>query len=232
MHQEEWGYARQVFEQNEAIQWFFMPIVNHDHERVYISPYIISRDNPTKPLIAPALTVCEVDDFPEAEFPVRFQLSTIAQKITDIASDIPDNGPDVGAADALVHVSEQISELQAQIIRSKQKGPSSGIRAEKAGAAKADLGVSHRTLKDISTIAQLQYVQTGILGALALMAVIASIVAIWPNQETVANETAAVAPAQAALEEPPVVEVVTPPPPVVPSFEGYHHEAYGHGQRP
>lgn len=226
------GYARQVFEQNEAIQWFFMPIVNHDQDRVYISPYIISRDNPTKPLIAPALTVCEVDDFPEAEFPVRFQLSTIAQKFDEIASDIPDNGPDLSVAEDLAQVGEQIAALQAQITRSQQPGGSAATKTIQAGATKADLGISQRTLKDISTIAQLQYVQTGILGALALMAVTASIVAIWPHQEPVANETAAVVPAQAAVEEPPVIEAATPPPPVAPSSEGYHHEAYGHGQRP
>lgn len=197
------GYAEQVFAQNEAIQWFFMPIVNHQDNKVFISPYIISRYNPTTPLIAPSLDICSDDDFPEAEFALPFHLRTIAQKINEIGSDIPDSGPEPNVVGDLSKVREQIAALQAQIDRNTIH-PVNGKGSD-----------------PISTIIQLQYVQTGILGALLLLALTASIIAIWPQKQPEPVTQVEATPIEAPAQQTPVIE--TPVRQIPPVNEGYHH---------
>lgn len=62
------GYAAKVFEENEAPLWYFMPIVTLSSEAVFISPFLINRNDPHRPFIAPAINVCDSKQFPDAEF--------------------------------------------------------------------------------------------------------------------------------------------------------------------
>lgn len=66
------GYATKVFEENEAPLWYFMPILTQQANGIFISPFIVHRDRPHQPFIAPAIHICAVTEFPEAEYNPAF----------------------------------------------------------------------------------------------------------------------------------------------------------------
>lgn len=63
------GYVEEVFAQNEAMQFFAIPIVTLAPPGcpTLIWPWIVSRDNPHRPLWA-NLRVCPASEFPERQF--------------------------------------------------------------------------------------------------------------------------------------------------------------------
>jgi len=63
------GYARMVFEQNEWMEWFLMPILTGcGSSEVTIHPWVIARDDVDRPYVASSVLVCPADEFPEREF--------------------------------------------------------------------------------------------------------------------------------------------------------------------
>jgi len=64
------GYAEAVFEANESMQFFMMPIVlpcTSHCSQAEIAPWIVSRDTPLSPKFA-ELRVCDVEQFPRRVF--------------------------------------------------------------------------------------------------------------------------------------------------------------------
>ncbi|HEY0069653.1 MAG TPA: hypothetical protein VGE04_06775 [Chloroflexia bacterium] len=66
------GYVEEVFASTEWMQCFFMPIVtqpgqHRSPEGVLISPWVVMRDAPDRPLLA-RLKIGSVDQFPERQF--------------------------------------------------------------------------------------------------------------------------------------------------------------------
>lgn len=63
------GYAAEVFAQNEAPQYFLMPILTQTggNGPVVIHPWVVSRDDPYRPLWAP-VEICPPEQFPERVF--------------------------------------------------------------------------------------------------------------------------------------------------------------------
>jgi len=49
-----------------------MPIVTQGSNGIFISPFIVRRDRPHQPFIAPALKICAASEFPEAEYNPAF----------------------------------------------------------------------------------------------------------------------------------------------------------------
>lgn len=62
------GYVEAVFAANEAMQWYFLPIVTLEDDKVCVSPFVISRDDPSEPLIALELRICDAENFPTAQY--------------------------------------------------------------------------------------------------------------------------------------------------------------------
>lgn len=63
------GYVEEVFRDNEWMQYFFIPILTHTGpgREVTITPWLVARDNPHRPLLAD-LVVCDAADFPKRIF--------------------------------------------------------------------------------------------------------------------------------------------------------------------
>jgi molybdopterin/thiamine biosynthesis adenylyltransferase len=63
------GYAERVFEENEWMEWFLMPILTGTGTReVTIHPWVIHRDAPHRPMIASSVELCSPEQFPERTF--------------------------------------------------------------------------------------------------------------------------------------------------------------------
>lgn len=63
------GYAESVFEENEWMEWFLMPILTGTATgEVTIHPWVVHRDNPHRPLLADGVEICTADRFPERTF--------------------------------------------------------------------------------------------------------------------------------------------------------------------
>ncbi len=80
------GYVRKVFELNEAMQWFLLPILTRtgpSSRQVVIHPWVVSRDNPTRPLLAPEVRVCPASEFPTREFNPRWVAGVSSEPAPD-----------------------------------------------------------------------------------------------------------------------------------------------------
>jgi len=74
------GYVQAVFEANEAMQFFAMPIVvGAGTSQVTIHPWICMRDRPLQ-LLAAEVRICEVDKFPDRVFNPAWEQTVSEQK--------------------------------------------------------------------------------------------------------------------------------------------------------
>ncbi len=63
------GYAELVFEQNEWMEWFMIPILTGTSSgEVVIHPWMVHRSDPLRPLLASGVQICSADRFPERCF--------------------------------------------------------------------------------------------------------------------------------------------------------------------
>ncbi len=63
------GYAQLVFEENEWMEWFMLPILTGTGSgEVTLHPWVIHRFDPERPMIADGVELCEPDQFPERSF--------------------------------------------------------------------------------------------------------------------------------------------------------------------
>lgn len=62
------GYVEQVFHMNEWMQYFCLPIFTFGEAGVRIHPWIICRDNPFVPLLAPEVRICPASEFPDRQY--------------------------------------------------------------------------------------------------------------------------------------------------------------------
>ncbi len=63
------GYAQLVFEENEWMEWFLIPILTGVcTDEVTLHPWVVHRSEPDVPMIADGALVCEPDEFPERTF--------------------------------------------------------------------------------------------------------------------------------------------------------------------
>jgi molybdopterin/thiamine biosynthesis adenylyltransferase len=61
------GYVEEVFDQNEWMEWFFLPIITGSGtDDVVIHPWVCRRGRGHSPMLA-ELRICEVEEFPERE---------------------------------------------------------------------------------------------------------------------------------------------------------------------
>jgi hypothetical protein len=74
------GYAQAVFESNEAMQFFAMPIVvGSATSHVTIHPWVCMREHPLQ-LLAAEVRICEAHEFPERVFNPVWERSVAKQK--------------------------------------------------------------------------------------------------------------------------------------------------------
>lgn len=80
------GYVEEVFRVNEWLQWFALVILTgtgEDRDEVVVWPWLISRDDPHRPMLAD-LRLCDVDEFPSRQFnPAWEERSVVHQKETE-----------------------------------------------------------------------------------------------------------------------------------------------------
>lgn len=76
------GYVEAVFEANETMQFFFIPILTGvgTGRMATLHPWIVSRDTPTEPMWAEAL-VCRVDVFPPRVFNPEWEARQAASSV-------------------------------------------------------------------------------------------------------------------------------------------------------
>ena len=61
------GYVRKVFDNFQYLDFFLLPIITLEGEKIVIHPWIIDRKNPGTPLIAKKVKVCSSSEFPIIE---------------------------------------------------------------------------------------------------------------------------------------------------------------------
>lgn len=70
------GYVEEVFEENETMQWFLMPILTQAATReVIIHPWVCRRDGL---LMTSGVRICNIDQFPAREFNPEWERSLVA----------------------------------------------------------------------------------------------------------------------------------------------------------
>lgn len=63
------GYAELVFEQNEWMEWFLIPILTGTTSgEVVIHPWMVHRSDPLRPVLADGVRICSAERFPERSF--------------------------------------------------------------------------------------------------------------------------------------------------------------------
>ena len=76
------GYVAEVFAQNDAPQYFLMPILTHVScaGTVVVHPWVVSRDDPYRPLWA-SVEICQVDHFPQRVFNPFWEMALLPPKV-------------------------------------------------------------------------------------------------------------------------------------------------------
>ena len=97
------GYVEAVFAQNEAMQYFAIPIVTLAQPGcpVWIWPWIVSRNEPHRPLWA-NLRVCPFSEFPERQFNPAWEASLPSPAIPHVTLE-PDFARDKNQATGVSH---------------------------------------------------------------------------------------------------------------------------------
>jgi hypothetical protein len=79
------GYVEEVFKQNEAMQYFLLPILTGTGtgRPVEIHPWVVSRSDPVRPMTA-QLKVCSAEGFPERVFNPAWESQQAAHAVPAI----------------------------------------------------------------------------------------------------------------------------------------------------